>query len=126
MQNPPILRREGKSAGSSRQAWIVSCLFIVIGSWRSLQNLNGQIRTIDAFFMEQPTEELHIGKEIKRIVKEQGRQTQWLADKLNYDRNNIYDIYKRRYIDTDVLLRISNVLEYDFFALYSQQIKSAK
>lgn len=76
--------------------------------------------------MEQSTKELHIGKEIKRIVKEQGRQTQWFADKLNCNRNNIYDIYKRPYIDTDVLLRISNALDYDFFALYSQQIKSAK
>ena len=68
--------------------------------------------------MGKTTEELHIGEEIKRIVKEQGRQTQWLADKLNYDRNNIY---KRRYIDTGVLLRISNALEYDFFALYSKK-----
>ncbi|MBO7055563.1 MAG: XRE family transcriptional regulator [Bacteroidales bacterium] len=77
--------------------------------------------------MEHTIEEIHIGKEIKRIVKEQGRQTQWLAEKLNYDRNNIYDIYKRRYIDTGVLLRLSNALEYDFFALYSQQInKHAK
>ena len=76
--------------------------------------------------MKQSTKELHIGKEIKRIVKEQGRQTKWLADKLNYDRNNIYDIYKRRYIDTGVLLRISNALDYDFFALYSKQIKTAK
>lgn len=76
--------------------------------------------------MGKTTEELHIGEEIKRIVKEQGRQTQWLADKLNCDRNNIYDIYKRRYIDTGVLLRISNALDYDFFALYSQQIKTVK
>ena len=41
------------------------------------------------------------------------------AEKLNFDRTNIYRIFNRKSIDTDLLFEISKVLEYDFFTLYS-------
>lgn len=69
-------------------------------------------------------EELHIGKEIQRVVKIQGRKTSWLAEQIGCNRNNIYNIYTRDWIDTKTLLHISNALEYDFFAIYSKQIKT--
>ena len=64
-----------------------------------------------------------IGEKIKAVVKEQGRSVSWLAEQLNCHRVNIYDIYERQNIDTELLLRISVALRYDFFAEYTAQYK---
>ncbi len=47
-----------------------------------------------------------IGEKIKAVVKEQGRSVSWLAEQLNCHRVNIYDIYERQNIDSELLLRI--------------------
>ena len=70
------------------------------------------------------SQEIHIGKEIQRVVKIQCRKTSWLAEQIGCNRNNIYNIYTRDWIDTKTLLHISNALEYDFFAIYSKRIKT--
>ena len=57
----------------------------------------------------------HIGKLIKEVVKSKGIKVSWFAEQLNSHRNNIYKIYSRRWIDTDTLMRVSRVLEHDFF-----------
>jgi len=64
-----------------------------------------------------------IGEKIKAVVKEQGRSVSWLAGQLNCHRVNIYDIYERQNIDTELLLRISVALRYDFFAEYTAEYK---
>lgn len=51
-----------------------------------------------------------------------GLTTVWLASQLGYHRTNLYKIYSMQTIDTGVLLRISRILKYDFFALYSEEI----
>ncbi|MBQ3688233.1 MAG: XRE family transcriptional regulator [Bacteroidales bacterium] len=61
-----------------------------------------------------------IGEKIKAVVKEQGRSVSWLAGQLNCHRVNIYDIYERQNIDTELLLRISVALRYNFFAFYTE------
>lgn len=52
---------------------------------------------------------------IKEVVLRKGIKVSWLAEQLNSHRNNIYKIYSRRWIDTDTLMRISRILEHDFF-----------
>lgn len=69
---------------------------------------------------------MHIGKLIKQRMDEQGKTVVWLARQLSYSRTNIYKIYDKASIDTDVLLRISSILEYDFFSLYSDSLKDGK
>ncbi len=61
---------------------------------------------------------IHIGQEIKAVLDQQGRKISWFADKLYCDRTNVYDIFKRSSIDTELLLRISLTLNFNFFSLY--------
>ena len=68
------------------------------------------------------TTTIHIGKLIKREFDRQGRKTQWLADQLCFERTNVYNIFRRKSIDTELLLRISQILEFDFFSIYSRQM----
>lgn len=67
---------------------------------------------------------MHIGQLIKQKMEERHRTVVWLARKLSYSRTNIYKIYDKSSIDTEVLLRISLILEYDFFNEYTQQLKN--
>lgn len=58
--------------------------------------------------------EIHIGSLIKEKVEERGLSISDFARLLHYERTNIYKIFKRRSIDVDLLIRISQVLAYDF------------
>ncbi len=61
---------------------------------------------------------IHIGKLIEAELRRQERPVSWFARKLYCERTNVYDIFKRRSIDTDMLLRISLVLHHNFFRYY--------
>lgn len=61
---------------------------------------------------------VHIGKEIEKKVRESRMPATEFARKIDTSRNNIYNIYARKTIDTGLLLRISKVLSFDFFQLY--------
>lgn len=67
-----------------------------------------------------------IGKLIKEELLAQERTVTWFAQKLNYQRQNVYDIFSRNTIDTALLLRISQILHKDFFAYYSEQVKQGE
>lgn len=69
---------------------------------------------------------MHIGQLIKQELEAQGRTVVWLARKMSYSRTNIYKIFERSSIGTDVLLRISSILDYDFFQCYSDLLKNTK
>lgn len=69
---------------------------------------------------------INIGEEIREIVKRQGKSITWLAKQINCSRVNIYKIFERSSIDTNTLLRISDALDYDFFAIYSQNLTMNK
>ena len=45
-----------------------------------------------------------------------------LGSLINTSKQNIYGIYKRRTIDTGLLKKISQALEWDFFALYTDSV----
>ena len=66
---------------------------------------------------------MHIGQLIKQQMDEQGKTVSWLARELAYCRTNIYKIYDKKSIDTDLLLRICALLNYDFFSIYSQELR---
>ncbi|MBR1448690.1 MAG: XRE family transcriptional regulator [Prevotella sp.] len=65
---------------------------------------------------------IHIGQCIRRQVEEQGKTSVWLARELGCHRTNLYKIYDKRTLDTGILLRISRILHYDFFRLYSDSL----
>lgn len=69
---------------------------------------------------------MHIGQLIKQELEDQGRTVVWLARHMSYSRTNIYKIFDRSTIDTDVLMRISTLLGRDFFKDYSEEWKNKK
>ena len=71
--------------------------------------------------------EIHIGSLIKEKMEERGLSVSDFAHALHYERTNIYKIFKRSSIDVDLLLRISEVLAYDFLReVYSITIEADK
>ncbi len=72
-----------------------------------------------AFFMKE-IKDIHIGKHIKAKLKEQGRTTVWLAAQIPCTPNHLYKIYAKRSINTDLLKRISHILDYNFFEDFIQ------
>jgi hypothetical protein len=60
-----------------------------------------------------------IGVLIKDELTAQERTVSWFARKLHTDRSNIYRLFQKNSVDTDLLSRISIVLNKDFFALLS-------
>lgn len=68
-------------------------------------------------------EPIFIGKIIEEELRRQERSVTWLSRKIHCDRRNIYDIFTRSCIDTDLLYRISTTLHTDFFAYYSANLQ---
>ena len=44
-----------------------------------------------------------------------GHTVTWLAKELHTARGNVYDIFQRKSIDSELLMRISTLLHYNFF-----------
>jgi hypothetical protein len=61
---------------------------------------------------------LHIGKEIEKKYKESGIKLSEFARRLSTSPRNVYTIFERSEIKTDMLQKISEVLDFNFFALY--------
>ena len=70
--------------------------------------------------------DIHIGHTIKQVLVQQRRSAAWLANELHCCRTNVYLIFEKKYIDTELLLRISNILEYNFFALLSEYFEQKR
>ena len=70
-------------------------------------------------------EDLNIGALILQKLKENGQAVSWLAEKVNSDRSNFYRILKRKHIDSQLLMDISQALNFDFFACCSEQFRKA-
>ncbi len=64
-----------------------------------------------------------IGLLIKDELTAQERSVAWFARKLCLDRSNVYRLFQKNSIDTSLLMRISLVLNKDFFSLLSDQVR---
>lgn len=67
--------------------------------------------------------EIFIGDLIEKELRRQERSVSWLARKLNCDRTNVYDIFKRRSIDSELLCNISVALNVNFFDHYNKMFE---
>ena len=70
--------------------------------------------------------EIHIGSEIKKVFEKKGMSISEFSRRLNYSRENVYNIFNRKTIDTGLLLLISEMLEFDFFSLFVQKLNPSK
>lgn len=66
---------------------------------------------------------IHIGKQTRLIMEERNETVVWLAKHLSCSRTNVYKIFEKHSVDTDILTRISIILDFDFFSLYSEDVK---
>ena len=64
---------------------------------------------------------IHIGQIIEKVIHNQERSITWFSKKLYCDRTNVYSIFKRQSIDTELLLRISKILNHNFFDYYIEE-----
>jgi transcriptional regulator with XRE-family HTH domain len=62
---------------------------------------------------------LHIGKIIRQHLEDLGMTKSEFARRITTSPQNIYGIFKRKSIDTELLSEISRTLNYDFFRYYS-------
>lgn len=65
---------------------------------------------------------MDIGVIIREKLKERGKPVVWFARQLSCSRTNVYKIFDKCSIDTNELMRISKILDYDFFKLYSAEM----
>ncbi|UZT97169.1 transposase [Chryseobacterium fluminis] len=66
--------------------------------------------------------DIHIGQFIKERVNDMEITVDRICNFLNKDEDFVENIYNSKSIDTDLLLRCSKLLEYDFFRLYSTHL----
>ena len=65
---------------------------------------------------------IHIGEYIKEMVDHKNISIDRICNFLGKDEDFIESTYKSKSIDTEILLRWSKLLEYDFFRLYSSHL----
>lgn len=78
------------------------------------EKVQGSLKT--GFCME---EEFHIGHRIKEYINSHGIKLQWLSGQMHCHRNTLYNLFERKWIDSDLLMKLSLLLEHDFFAEFS-------
>lgn len=65
---------------------------------------------------------IHIGQSIKELVDQNEITIERICNFLGKDEEFVENVYASKSIDTDILLRWSKLLEYDFFRLYSSHL----
>ena len=64
---------------------------------------------------------MHIGNILRERLKQDGKSVVWLARELGCHRTNIYNLFDKYSIDTQLLERISIIMHYNFFELYREE-----
>lgn len=66
---------------------------------------------------------IHLGNMVKKELKAQGRTVSWLARTIHMERSSVYKIFDRNSLDVSLLIRISLVMDHDFFRDISIKIR---
>jgi hypothetical protein len=65
---------------------------------------------------------IHIGQKIEEVLRVKRFPIVEFARRISTTRNNVYNIFSRESIDTELLRKIGEILEYDFFDYLSKSI----
>ena len=68
---------------------------------------------------------MHIGSLIEQELRRQDRSVTWFASELHCDRTNVYKVFKKKSIDTQLLENICIILRHNFFLDYAEKISTA-
>ena len=71
---------------------------------------------------EKESNEIHIGRLIQEQLKADQRSVSWLAKQIPCTRNHLYKIFRKPSIDCALLLRISRVMQFNFFRYYAAEV----
>jgi hypothetical protein len=63
---------------------------------------------------------IHIGNIISKVLEDKHISVAELANQLHTDKSNMYKILRKSHIDTEVLYRICQILDYNFFSDYCE------
>lgn len=69
---------------------------------------------------------LHIGQQVKNKVEQLGMNKSEFGRRINMSRQNVDSIFNRPSVDTELLAKISEVLNYDFFQYYAVHKKDER
>lgn len=75
--------------------------------------------------MNHSTGNLHIGQLIQEQLKKDQRSVGWLSRQIPCTRNHVYKLFKRDSMDSELLLRISLVMQFNFFQYYTSEFLQA-
>lgn len=67
--------------------------------------------------------DFHIGSFIKKVADQQKKGPTELGREINTSKQNVYGIFKRKSIDTQLLVKLSRALNYDFFMEYVRRLE---
>lgn len=67
--------------------------------------------------------DFHVGHIIKAVFDEQGRTVKWFAEKMHCNRTNIYKMFEKSDLNSEIIARASKVLDHDFFLDISNKMK---
>ena len=70
--------------------------------------------------MENATSNIHIGHIIQAQLKTDQRSVGWLSREIGCTRNHVYKIFNKPSLDSDLILRISKAMHFNFFQYYSR------
>ena len=73
--------------------------------------------------MKSPTSRIHIGSKIQEQLHTDQRSVSWLARQIKCTRNHCYKIFRKPTLDSDLLLRISIAMNFNFFQYYSTEFQ---
>jgi len=65
-----------------------------------------------------PKEEINIGKIVEDYFQKSGFSVVEFAKRIHTTRENVYNIFKRKSMDCELLKKISETLNHDFFKYY--------
>ena len=68
----------------------------------------------------------HIGHLIKLELARQERTVAWLARKLHCSRQNVYHLFESQWVSTEILSRLCDILDCNFFKVYSDYWENKK
>lgn len=67
--------------------------------------------------------DFHVGHIIKAVFDEQGRTVKWFAEKMHCNRTNIYKMFEKSDLNSEIIARASKALDHDFFLDISNKMK---
>ena len=65
---------------------------------------------------------IHIGHLIQAQLKADQRSVGWLAREIGCTRNHLYKVFRKPSLDSDLLLRISQAMQFNFFRYYTAEV----